>query len=108
MLTAAGLLIQSLIKLQNVDSGFNPENVLVMRLAPNWSRFSNTATSNAQFVSYFRRMLERVSQPGVVEASVASTYPLNPAGIKALNNIAIQEGRPRDDTQPRRKSIHVP
>jgi predicted permease len=74
-----------------------------MRLAPNWSRFSNTQTSNAQFISYFRRMLERMSQePGVVEASVASTYPLNPAGIThGPNNIAIQlEGRPRDDTQP--------
>jgi predicted permease len=103
LLTAAGLLIQSLIKLRNVDSGFNPENVLVMRLAPNWSRFSNIQTSNAQFISYFRRMLERMSQePGVVEASVASTYPLNPAGItQGPNNIAIQlEGRPRDDTQP--------
>lgn len=103
LLTAAGLLLQSLIKLQRVDSGFNPENVLVMRLAPNWSRFTNAATSNAQFVSYFRRMLERVSQePGVAEASLSSTYPLNPAGItQGPNNVTIQlEGKPRDDGQP--------
>jgi predicted permease len=103
LLTAAGLLLQSLIKLQHVDSGFNPENILVMRLAPNWSRFSNAATANAQFVSYFRRMLERVDQEaGVVEASVSSTYPLNPAGItQGPNNVTIQlEGRPRDDAQP--------
>jgi putative ABC transport system permease protein len=103
LLTAAGLLLQSLIKLQHVDSGFNPENVLVMRLAPNWSRFSNTTTSTTQLVTYFRRMLERVSQEsGVVEASVSSTYPLNPAGItQGPNNVTIQiEGRPQDDAQP--------
>jgi predicted permease len=103
LLTAAGLLLQSLIKLQNVDSGFNPENVLVMRLAPNWSRFSNTATSTAQFITYFRRMVEGVSQePGVVEASVSSTYPLDPAGItRGPNNVTIQlEGQPQDNARP--------
>ena len=76
-----------------------------MRLAPNWSRFSNTATSNAQFVSYFRRMLERVSQePGVAEASVASTYPLNPAGITGLNNISDPLEGAREMT-PSRKCV---
>jgi putative ABC transport system permease protein len=100
LLTAAGLMIQSMIKLQRVDAGFNPENVFVMRLQPNWSRFTDPATLTAQYRDYFRRLLENASQqPGVVEAAVSSTYPLNPAGItRGPNNVTIQlEGRPAEE-----------
>jgi predicted permease len=100
LLTAAGLMLQSMIKLQHVDPGFNAENVFVMRLQPNWSRFTNAATGTAQFRDYFRRLLDTVSQqPGVVEAAVSSTYPLNPAGItRGPANVTIQlEGRPADE-----------
>src|SRR6185437_10977097 len=100
LLTAAGLMIQSMIKLQRVDAGFNPENVFVMRLQPNWSRFTDPATLTAQYRDYFRRLLETASQqPGVVEAAVSSTYPLNPAGItRGPNNVTIQlEGRPAEE-----------
>lgn len=102
LLTAAGLMLQSMIKLQHVDPGFNPENVFVMRLQPNWSRFTDPATVTAQYRDYFRRLLENVSQQaGVVDAAVSSTYPLNPAGItRGPNNVTIQlEGRPKDEAQ---------
>lgn len=101
LLTAAGLMIQSMIKLQHVDAGFNPENVFVMRLQPNWSRFTDPATLTAQYRDYFRRLLESASQqPGVVEAAVSSTYPLNAAGItRGPSNVTIQlEGRPPDES----------
>jgi predicted permease len=100
LLTAAGLMLESMIKLQRVAPGFNPDNVFVMRLQPNWSRFTNPATGNAQFRDYFRRLLENVSQqPGVVEAAVSSTYPLNAAGItRGPNTVTVQlEGRPPDE-----------
>jgi predicted permease len=100
LLTAAALMLQSMIRLQRVDPGFNPENVFVMRLQPNWSRFTDPATVTAQFRDYFRRMLESVSQqPGVLEAAVSSTYPMNPAGItRGPNNVTIQrEGCPPDE-----------
>ncbi len=100
LLTAAGLMLQSMIKLQHVNPGFNPENVFVMRLQPNWSRFNNNATGTAQFRDYFRRLLDTVSQqPGVVDAAVSSTYPLNPAGItRGPNTVTIQlEGRPKEE-----------
>ena len=100
LLTAAGLMLESIIKLERVNPGFNPENVFVMRLQPNWSRFIDPATANAQFRNYFRRLLENVSeQPGVVEAAVSSTYPLNAAGItRGPNTVTIQlEGRPADE-----------
>jgi predicted permease len=100
LLTAAALMLQSMIKLQRVAPGFNPENVFVMRLQPNWSRFNNNATGNGQLRDYFRRILESVSQqPGVIDAAVSSTYPLNPAGLtRGPNNVTIQlEGRPLDE-----------
>jgi putative ABC transport system permease protein len=100
LLTAAGLMLQSMIKLQRVDPGFDPGNVFVMRLQPNWSRFNDPNTANAQFRDYFRRLLDSVNQqPGVVDAAVSSTYPLNPAGItRGPNNVTIQlEGRPKDE-----------
>ncbi|HEV7891409.1 MAG TPA: ABC transporter permease [Pyrinomonadaceae bacterium] len=109
LLIGAGLMLRSLVRLQQVDPGIRPENVLVMRLAPNWSRFINTDPNNpnaatAQYAAYFKRLLERVrQQPGVVEAAVSSTYPLNPAGItRGPNNVSVLlEGRPRDDSQAR-------
>jgi len=100
LLTAAGLMLQSMVKLQRVDAGFNPENVFVMRLQPNWSRFTDPATVTAQYRDYFRRLLESVrQQPGVVEAAVSSTYPLNPQGItRGPNNVTIQlEGHPPEE-----------
>jgi putative ABC transport system permease protein len=100
LLTAAGLMLQSMFKLQRVNPGFNPENVFVMRLQPNWSRFNDPNTANAQFRAYFRRLLETVSQQaGVVDAAVSSTYPLNPAGItRGPNTVGIRlEGRPPDE-----------
>ncbi|HEX7315541.1 MAG TPA: ABC transporter permease [Pyrinomonadaceae bacterium] len=107
LLIGAGLMLRSLIKLQQVDPGFNPGNALVMRLAPNWSRFINTDPNNpnaatAQYAAYFQRLLERINrEPGVAEAAISSTYPLNPAGLtQRPNGISVLiEGRPRDDGQ---------
>ncbi|HWS89210.1 MAG TPA: ABC transporter permease [Pyrinomonadaceae bacterium] len=110
LLIGAGLMLRSLIKLQQVDPGFNPENALVMRLAPNWSRFINTnanANNNpnavtAQYAAYFQRLLERVNrQPGVAEAAISSTYPLNPAGLTQRPNgvSVLVEGKPLDNGQ---------
>jgi putative ABC transport system permease protein len=98
LLIAAGLMLRSLIKLQQVNPGFNPEKVLVMRLAPNWSRH----TTPEQFREYFSRVMSRVKeQPGIQSAALASTYPLNPRGIvSGPNNISIQlEGKPLMDGQ---------
>jgi putative ABC transport system permease protein len=103
LLIVAGLMLRSLVRLQHVDPGFDPENTLVMRLAPNWSKFITNPDPNAataQFAAYFRRLLERVKQqPGVAEAAVSSTYPLNPAGItRGPNGVNILlEGGPQDE-----------
>ena len=103
LLIGAGLMLRSLIKLQQVDPGFRPDNTLVMRLAPNWSKLINTSDPNAtaaQFAAYYQRLLERVSRhPNAAEAAISSTYPLNPAGItQRPNGVSVLiEGKPQDD-----------
>jgi predicted permease len=98
LLIAAGLMLRSLIKLQHVNPGFNPEKVIVMRLAPNWSKY----TASEHYAGFYGRVLEAVKQqPGVEAVALSSTYPLNPNGItRGPNNISVQlEGHPLGDGQ---------
>ena len=96
LLIGAGLMMRSLFRLQQINPGFNPESVLVMRISPNWSRL----TTPEHYRTLYKRLVERVqSQPGVVSTAISSTFPLNPAGT--INNIFYRnfqiEGRPVDD-----------
>jgi putative ABC transport system permease protein len=93
LLITAGLMLRSFIKLQQVNAGYNPEKVLVLRMSTNWSKL----TTQTQLAEFFRRIVELAQQqPGVQNASVSSTYPLNAASItRGPNNISIQlEGHP--------------
>jgi putative ABC transport system permease protein len=79
LLIGAGLMLRSFIKLQQVNPGFNPENVLTLRISPNWSRHA----TNEQFRDFTLRLLDKVrTQPGVLSAALGSTYPMNPSGIQ--------------------------
>ena len=72
LLAGAGLLMRSFVKLQTVDLGLNPENVLHMRLPLPRGPYK-TAGAKQQF---FRQVLARVhALPGVVSATTASSVP---------------------------------
>ncbi|MEK6286802.1 MAG: ABC transporter permease [Acidobacteriota bacterium] len=93
LLIGAGLMVRSLIKLQSVSPGFDPEKVLAIRVSPNWSKY-NTPDKT---LALFERLLDKVrSQPGVQSAGLASTYPLNQLGITngPFNRGFQIEGRP--------------
>jgi putative ABC transport system permease protein len=78
LLIGAGLMLRSLIKLQQVNPGFNPDSVLLMRISPNWSRH----TTSEQNRLLLRRVLDKAqAQPGTLSVAIASTFPLNPIGI---------------------------
>jgi putative ABC transport system permease protein len=78
LLIGAGLMLRSLIKLQQVNPGFNPESVLLMRISPNWSKH----TTNDQYRVLLSRLLDKAqAQPGALSVAIASTFPLNPLGI---------------------------
>lgn len=68
LLTAAGLLMKSLIALHNVELGFQPENVLVMK--------ATGVRSLPETNAYFRDVLAGVAAlPGVLAAGATSTPP---------------------------------
>jgi predicted permease len=96
LLIGAGLMLRSFLKLQQVSPGFDPERVLVLRVSPNWSKY----TTNQQYRDFSQRLLDRVKPlPGVQTAAIASNYPLNPQGIARgpFNRNFIIEGRPVTD-----------
>jgi putative ABC transport system permease protein len=72
LLVGAGLLARSFVKLQAVDLGFDPKDVLMARVAVPPGQYS-TAVSKGQL---FRRLLARVQAlPGVVAATAVSSVP---------------------------------
>lgn len=78
LLIWAGLMVRSLIKLQQVNPGFDPERVLAMRISPNWSKYNTTQET----IDLLQRILDKArSEPGVLSAALGSTYPLNQLGI---------------------------
>ena len=78
LLTGAGLMLRSLIKLQDVDPGFVPQKVLTMAVDLNWSKY----TTSEQVRQASRRLLEKAQGlPGILYAAVSSSFPLDPDGL---------------------------
>jgi len=76
LLIGAGLMLRSLLKLQRVDTGFDPENVLTARIDLNWTRYAD----NEKVRAFANRLLERLeAQPGVLAAAFGGTLPLTGA-----------------------------
>jgi len=73
LLAGAGLMIRTLILLSRVDLGFNPRNVLTMRITLLGPRYQE---QRAQ-AEFFTRLLERVKElPGVQWATVSRGLPV--------------------------------
>ena len=69
LLAGAGLMVRSFLLLQNVDPGFRPENLLVMRIDLHVGRTA------AQQIAYFRDAIDRVRTiPGVLSAGAISGF----------------------------------
>jgi putative ABC transport system permease protein len=72
LLVGAGLLIRSFVKLQQVDLGLDPDNILVARLP--FPR--GTYETPAELQRFFQALLPRIERlPGVVAATETSTLP---------------------------------
>ena len=72
LLTSAGVLMRSVIKLQTTELGFDPENVLMVTV-PIGRGDHKTAADQARFVS---QTLERIrTSPGVVDAAMTIGLP---------------------------------
>ncbi len=72
LLSGAGLLMRSFVKLQQMDLGFNPKNILVARLPLPRGQYT-TAAEKQQF---YGQLLQRLhALPGVVAATETTTLP---------------------------------
>jgi putative ABC transport system permease protein len=72
LLAGAGLLIRNFIKLQSVDLGLDPNNILVARLPLPRDQYKTVAAKQ----QFFEALLPRLhALPGVVAATETSTLP---------------------------------
>jgi putative ABC transport system permease protein len=88
LLIGSGLMIKSFLRLQAVDAGFRPENLLTARVLLPGSKYGQ----DPQVIGFFRQAVERLrSSPGVRSASAIAFLPF--AGPGAGTSFAIV-GRP--------------
>jgi predicted permease len=72
LLSGAGLLIRSFVKLQQMDMGFNPENILVAVLPFPRGQYDRAAEKQR----FYEQLLPRLrALPGVVAATATTTLP---------------------------------
>src|SRR5437764_5335558 len=90
LLVCGGLMVQSFQRLQRVDLGFNPENLITMKMVLPASRYSQYR----QRVGFADQVLERVrTLPGVASAGMTTNIPLErEIAYDAIFNVA--GGRP--------------
>jgi putative ABC transport system permease protein len=94
LLIGAGLLIRSFARLQAVDPGFNPGNVITANIALPRSKYD----SAAKRVAFFDALLPRVSSiPGVLGAGLTSVAPFS--GSWSTGSFSV-EGYQPGENQP--------
>jgi predicted permease len=75
LLVGAGLMVNSLIRLQHVDPGFVPQRVFTVSFGLNFTRYPQR-----ELLPAARRLLQRVREiPNVSAVAVASNFPMNSA-----------------------------
>lgn len=88
LLIGAGLLINSFLRLRNVDPGFRPDNLLTMKIVLPETKYEENARRSAFYTDLINRVQ---SLAGVRKAAVTTNLPLYRQG----NSISINiEGRP--------------
>jgi predicted permease len=88
LLIGAGLLIASFLRLQAVDPGFNPDNLLTARLSLSKTKY----TDSAKQIAFYNEVLGRLKAiPGVRSAALVMNLPLSGAN---MNRGFTVEGRP--------------
>jgi putative ABC transport system permease protein len=94
LLTGAGLLVRTLMKLQVVDTGVGVENVLSMEVP-----MDGTGRSTADMLTMYEQMQRKIAAvPGVIEVGLGSTVPLR--GTDQFRLDVKAEGRPLAPGEP--------
>ena len=92
LLTGGALLLQTFVRLQSADLGFNPENVLVGSVNPPRASYD----TRAKYHALYDQLLEKAAAlPGVQQAALASVLPLSGDSDTSFSI----EGRPAPASQ---------
>ncbi len=96
LLVGSGLVIRSLINLQQADHGFKPDHVLTLRVpvgVRTLLRPSVKYDTKPRQIAYYNEILERVQRlPGLQAAAVVNNLPLS--GVNATIPLLGSDGRP--------------
>lgn len=96
LLVGAGLLIKSFVKLQQVEIGFEPENAVMLTLAPPFNRFPKEANT----YEYYQRLLDELKTlPGVSAVGAMTGGPTQGAFMSSPILIAGRAVPSRRDAQ---------
>jgi predicted permease len=89
LLSSAGLLVKSFIRLQNIDTGFQTDNILTMVVPLSTTKYPE----DPQVISFFRQAHERIKAlPGVEAVGIVNYLPLY-GGLGSATGFKV-EGRP--------------
>ena len=91
LLAGAGLLARSFAVLQRVDPGFDVQNLLVLRIAPDVTRYQR----NEQRNDYYGRVLDSIRElPGVASVAAVTFLPMSTIGQDFYRPYWLEGGRP--------------
>jgi predicted permease len=76
LLTCAGLLVRSFVRLVSVPPGFNPDHVISMRIAADGPKYEQ---GSQRFLFYQNLAQRLLSLPGVTGQGLVSVLPLTPS-----------------------------
>ncbi len=96
LLTGAGLLIKSFARLQGVDPGFNPRDVLTFNISLPQAKYPNDTAQRALFAALVPRV---AAVPGVKAAAATSVMPFSGNWSTASFNVEGYE-RPQNGNGP--------
>lgn len=84
LLTGATLLMESIVRLRGVNPGFNPQNVLTMRIALSPTRYD----TDTKQMAFYNDLVQRVEAvPGVRSAALAFTAPFTTFALTPIRRL---------------------
>ena len=94
LLVSAGLLARSFAGLQRVDPGFDAQNLLVLRAAPDVTRYRG-----AEVIGYYVRVLDSMRElPGVASVAAVTMLPMSTIGSDFYRPYWVANARPRGNS----------
>ena len=94
LLIGAGLLIRSFVRLQQVNPGFEPRQIVTMEIGLSRAKYPELP----QVAQFYDRLLQRVAAiPGVRSTAICSSLPPNNLGVS--DTFMVEGMEPVDDSK---------